>query len=102
MRRIWRTLAIGLTVVSLAAGCQALTGKTAGETIDDATLTATVKSKLVADKATNVLRIDVDTNRGTVYLNGIVETADQRARAEEIARRVDGVKGVVNNLQTRR
>lgn len=102
MKRIWRILAIGLTIASLAGGCQALTGKTAGENIDDATITATVKSKLVADKASNLLRVDVDTNRGTVYLNGIVETADQRARAEEIARRVDGLKNVVNNLQTRR
>jgi osmotically-inducible protein OsmY len=47
-------------------------------------------------------RIDVDTNGGVVALNGTVESADQRARAEEIARRVSGVKSVINNLQVQR
>jgi len=85
-------------VLSLA-GCQALTGKTAGQYIDDTAITASVKSTLVADKASNLLRVDVDTNRGVVYLTGIVESPEQRARAEELARRVKGVADVVNNLQ---
>jgi hyperosmotically inducible periplasmic protein len=46
-------------------------------------------------------RIDVDTNNGVVTLNGIVDSPEQRARAEELASRVDGVKRVVNNLQVK-
>ena len=42
-----------------------------------------------------------DTN-GVVALNGTVETPEQRARAEQLAGRVDGVKKVVNNLQVSR
>jgi hyperosmotically inducible protein len=101
MRRILKSLAIVSLVVSLA-GCQAMTGKTAGQNVDDANLTASVKANLVADKASNLTRIDVDTNGGIVYLNGTVESPQQKERAEQLARQVQGVKKVVNNLQIAR
>jgi hyperosmotically inducible protein len=101
MRRIWKSLAAALLALSLA-GCQAMTGKTAGENVDDANLTASVKTKLVAEKAVNLTRIDVDTNNGIVYLNGTVETPQQKTRAEQLASQVKGVKKVVNNLQIAR
>lgn len=95
-----------LPVLMLAAavlvGCQAMTGRTAGQTVDDATVTAAVKSKLVADRAANLTRVDVDTTNGTVYLNGVVETPEQKARAEALARQVQGVRKVVNNLQVQK
>jgi osmotically-inducible protein OsmY len=90
-----------LIVVSLS-GCSAMTGKTAGRNVDDATVTASVKSQLVMDKTANLTRIDVDTNNGVVYLNGTVDSTEQRARAAELARRVKGVSKVVNNLQVAR
>jgi hyperosmotically inducible protein len=99
MFRAMKTFALLLTIVSLAAACQSLTGKSAGTNVDDATITASVKTKLVADKATNLTRVDVDTNRGTVYLNGSVDSVEQRARAEQLAWQASGVKAVVNNLQ---
>jgi hyperosmotically inducible protein len=89
-------------LIALLVGCQAMTGKTAGQNVDDATITASVKSTLVADKVANLTRVDVDTNRGVVSLNGIVESNDQKTRAEQLARRVDGVKNVVNNLQVQK
>jgi osmotically-inducible protein OsmY len=100
--RPWRKLlVVMLTVVSLA-GCQAMTGKTAGQNVDDATLTSSVKTKLAADKLSSLTRVDVDTNNGTVYLNGVVESPDQRARAQELASQVNGVNKVVNNLQVQK
>ena len=97
MRKM-KAIITALLVMSLM-GCQAMTGKTAGQNVDDATITASVKSTLVADKAANLTRIDVDTNSGVVALNGTVESAEQKARAEQLARRVDGVRNVINNLQ---
>jgi hyperosmotically inducible periplasmic protein len=97
-----KTLALLLALLTLATACRSLTGKTAGENVDDVTITASVKSKLVAEKAVNLTRINVDTNRGTVYLNGIVETPEQKARAEQLAWQAKGVKSVVNNLQVQR
>ena len=103
MRTAIRTLSIvlclaagpGLSVV----GCTALTGKTAGQNVDDATITTEVKSKLAADRVSSLTRIDVDTDLGTVYLNGAVENSAAKSRAEDLARQVSGVRKVVNNLQ---
>lgn len=44
-------------------------------------------------------RIDVDTNLGVVYLNGIVENAAMKNRVAELARHVQGVRDVVNNVK---
>jgi hyperosmotically inducible protein len=98
MRKV-RFLVSVIAVSLLLASCQAMTGRSAGRNVDDAALTASVNAALVADKASNFTRIDVDTTSGVVSLTGTVETAEQRQRAEQIAGRVDGVKRVVNNLQ---
>lgn len=84
------------------SGCQALTGETLGEHIDDTTITTTVKAKLAAEKAATLTRVQVDTDRGVVQLTGVVETAADRTKAEQIARSVSGVKSVRNNLQIQR
>jgi osmotically-inducible protein OsmY len=91
--------AIILAGVLLIGGCTAMTGQTAGQNVDDSTITASVKAKLVADKAANLTRIDVDTTNRVVSLNGIVESPDQKARAEQLASQVSGVRSVKNNLQ---
>jgi hyperosmotically inducible protein len=102
MRAVVRNVAILLALVLATAACQSTTGKSAGTNIDDATITASVKSRLVAEKASNLTRVDVDTNNGTVYLNGTVESPEQKSRAEQLAWQAKGVKSVVNNLQVQK
>ncbi len=97
--RRFTSFGLMIAILSLAVGCQTMTGKTAGENLDDTVITASVKTKLVADKVANLTRVDVDTHRGTVYLNGVVESTDQKAPAEQLAMQVSGVNNVVNNLQ---
>jgi hyperosmotically inducible protein len=97
-----RTLGYGLMVMVLVvfmAGCQTTTGETAGEHLDDAAITTAVKAKLGEDRANTLTRVSVETVRSTVYLTGVVPSADQKARAEQLARQVKGVQSVVNNLQ---
>ena len=96
-RTLLVTIFIGLNLIM--AGCQSTTGKTAGRTVDDATITASVQGKLTADKIANFSRIDVDTERGVVTLNGVVQSMDDKARAADLARQVEGVTKVNNNLQ---
>jgi osmotically-inducible protein OsmY len=67
--------------------------------IDDASITASVKSKLLADAQVRGLAIDVDTERGEVTLTGTARTQAERAKAEAIARQVDGVRSVVNGIK---
>jgi len=88
----------GVSLMFLTA-CESINGKTTGQTIDDATATASVQGKLTADKLSNFSRINVDTDRGVVSLNGVVRSVADKMRAEEIAREVAGVKMVNNNLQ---
>jgi len=57
---------------------------------------------LAQDKLSTLTRIDVDTNAGIVSLNGTVESAEQRAHAEQLARGAGGVKRVINNLQVQK
>jgi hyperosmotically inducible periplasmic protein len=96
------TRLIPLAVATLAlacAGCTATrTQKSFGETIDDGTITARVKTALVADPATEARNIDVDTRRGVVQLNGFVQSDLGRAQAARVAQNVNGVRAVENNL----
>lgn len=99
MVRTVKILAVMLVLVAAFNACSKTTGRSAGQNFDDASITASVKSKLVADNASSLTRTDIDTNNGTVYLNGIVESPAQRTRAERLAWQAKGVKAVVNNLQ---
>lgn len=98
---MYRTILVGMLGVSLLilTACESMTGKTTAQTIDDATVTTSVQAKLTGDKLSNFSRIDVDTNRSVVTLNGVVRSKEEKSRAEDLARRVAGVRTVNNNLQ---
>jgi hyperosmotically inducible protein len=99
MRHLFRSMLVLVMVVAVTAGCTAMTGKSASQNVDDATITAAVKTKLAGEKPATLTKVDVDTNKGTVYLTGNVENPTIKARATELARSVSGVRDVVNNLQ---
>jgi osmotically-inducible protein OsmY len=98
MYRVVMAGILGISLMSLTA-CESMTGKTAGRTVDDASTTAMVQGKLTNDRASNFSRINVDTERGVVTLNGVVRTVEEKSRAEYLARSVEGVSNVNNNLQ---
>jgi hyperosmotically inducible periplasmic protein len=104
MTRTWKSVAVFLVILGvLAAGCRSSsTGRTIGQDVDDKTILATVKGKLVADKPANLTKVNVDVTNGTVYLTGNVDSAEQKTRAERLAHDVKGVRSVVNNLQVKR
>jgi len=102
MIRTIGNIAAGFALIFMLGGCQAMTGRTAGQNVDDSGTTAAVKARLAQAQVSSLTRIDVDTNGGVVALNGTVESASQRAQAEQIARAVNGVKRVINNLQVQR
>jgi hyperosmotically inducible protein len=76
-------------------------GATAGRVVDDSTITAKVKSALIADPTTKAGQISVETFQGTVQLSGFVDDAEAKSRASQVARNVEGVKDVKNSLQVR-
>ena len=100
MRKI-NVFCAAMALAGLLNGCQAMTGETAGEYLDDSVITTQVKTKLAEEKGATLTRVEVETDRGVVQLSGIVSSASDRAMAERVARNVSGVKSVRNNLQVR-
>ena len=69
-------------------------------TASNATLTTKVKTALASDAGAKTLtNIDVDSNNGVVTLKGKVDSPDMKKKAGEIAKKVDGVKSVKNELK---
>ena len=68
------------------------------QNVRDATLTASVKTQLLAKSEVDGLDIDVDTENGTVVLQGTVESNGQKDLAEKIATDIEGVRKVDNRL----
>lgn len=73
-----------------------------GSTIDDGIVTASVKSAFLADPEVNALQIAVVTRKGVVQLSGYADSRTQVERALQIARAVDGVTGVNNELNIKK
>ena len=96
-------LATTVTVTTLTiTGCSHSPYKrSSGEYLDDQTLTARVKSALFADPNVSGFQVNVDAYKGVVSLSGFVDTAAQKSRAEDVARQVNGVRQVQNNLSVR-
>jgi hyperosmotically inducible protein len=70
----------------------------AGATMADATITAKVKSALIAEPGLKATGIDVVTEKGVVSLFGTTGSDANRSRATQLAAAVEGVKAVENNL----
>jgi hyperosmotically inducible periplasmic protein len=73
--------------------------RSTGQAVDDTVIASRVKGELAGktglDTATS---INVEVNSGVVELSGVVSTLDQKTKAAAIARTVDGVKAVRNNI----
>ena len=83
------------------SGSSAGSGQSSGASASsNAMLTGKVKSALAADVGLGTLTsIDVDSDNGVVTLKGHVDSADKKAKAEEVAKKVEGVKSVKNQLR---
>ena len=69
-----------------------------GQYVDDSTITAKVKAAHAEDKVVSALRVNVETKQGVVILSGQAKSDAEKQRAEAIAMRVLGVKGVSNMI----
>ncbi|MCX7061673.1 MAG: BON domain-containing protein [Gammaproteobacteria bacterium] len=82
------------------SGCAATrTTQSAGEYVDDAAITTSVKAALLAEDDVKSLDINVETFRGDVQLSGFVNSAGQIDKAVATARRQNGVKNVKNAMR---
>ena len=101
---IRNTLAVAISAVVLltATGCAVSRGQeTVGAYIDDAGITTLVKSRFIENKQVDAAAIKVETLNGTVMLSGFAKNGTEKMTAENIARGVNGVKMVKNEISVR-
>jgi hyperosmotically inducible protein len=73
--------------------------RTAKASFEDSWIAVMIDSKMTGDPEVKSRNVDVDVYEGVVTLSGIVETQTARAETEDLAKSVDGVLKVVNELQ---
>ena len=91
-------LVLLVLIATFAACASTRTHESAGEYVDDSVITTKVKSLLAADDFLKSFQIGVETYQGTVQLSGFVNSQNAVGKAGEIARSVQGVKSIKNNL----
>jgi len=99
----YRRQLLGLAAALALSACASKepeTMRTTGEFTSDAALTARVKSAIATDVgARTAAAINIETYRGVVQLTGFADSREQAARAEEAAKKVDGVRSVKNDVR---
>jgi hypothetical protein len=99
-----RTLAAILTLASVSVGyltgcSKTSTRQSTGEIVDDTAVTSKVKAEFVKDPLVKAMDIKVNTFKGTVQLSGFADSAEEKKRAEELARGVPGVNKIENKIE---
>ena len=72
--------------------------ETIGEKIDDASITAQVKSSLLSHRSTSALKTKVETTDGVVTLSGIAKNAAEKSLVTKLVTDINGVNSVINNM----
>jgi hyperosmotically inducible protein len=100
-------LAAAIAGVLAVAGCSTPSGDSSGETsagtyVDDATVTAKVKTAIASDAGVKAAaNVNVETDKGVVQLSGFADSKEQAARAVEAAKKVSGVREVKDDIRVR-
>ncbi|MES2932436.1 MAG: BON domain-containing protein [Pseudomonadota bacterium] len=90
-------------VVSLMTGvvgcASSPTKESTGQYVDDTVITTKVKAAIFNEPTLKAAEINVETFKGIVQLSGFVRSEDNIAKAIEVARTIDGVKSVKNDMR---
>ena len=92
------SLVLLMLIATLAACASTSTRESTGEYVDDSVITTKVKALLAEDDFLKSFQISVETFKGIVQLSGFVNSQQAVDKAGEIARSVNGVTSVKNNL----
>jgi len=93
------TLVSGAGLVTLAGCAPTETREGTGEYIDDTWITTKVKAAIFNDSSLKSAEINVETFKGVVQLSGFVNSQADINRAVEVARSIEGVVSVKNDMQ---
>jgi osmotically-inducible protein OsmY len=93
-----RFLVVLMMIATFVACASTPKHESTGEYIDDSVITAKIKSKLATDNFLKSFQIGVESRKGIVQLSGFVNSQAAVDKAGQIARGVEGVKSVKNDL----
>ncbi len=92
-------LLVCIGLITAFMGCASTQKKSsAGEYVDDTVITTKVKAAIFDEPALKLLQINVKTFKGEVQLSGFVDSQASISKAGEVARSVNGVRSVKNDL----
>ena len=95
---IFKIVLCTLLLASLVSCAGSNTRQSTGQFVDDSTITAKVKAAIFDEDSLKSLQITVVTFKGTVQLSGFVDSTKSVNKAGQVARNVDGVESVKNDL----
>jgi osmotically-inducible protein OsmY len=98
------TLAATAAVLALTSitGCAVTRDQqSVGAYIDDTAITTAVKARMIDNKTVDAAAISVETLNGTVMLSGFAKSSSEKAVAESLTWKVEGVRAVKNELAIR-
>ena len=88
-----------IALVTAFLGCASTpTRESSGQYVDDSVITTKVKAAIYNEPSLKVSQINVETFKGEVQLSGFVDSPQSVNKAGEVARSVEGVKSVKNDL----
>ena len=97
--KIASTLVAALMLSTIVGCASTASQESTGQYIDDSAITTGVKAAILNAPTLKVSEINVETFKGTVQLSGFVSSAENIATASSVARSVNGVKSVKNDLR---
>ncbi|MDD2273522.1 MAG: BON domain-containing protein [Desulfuromonadaceae bacterium] len=98
LNRFMRLMAC-FALITAFTGCAATQKhESAGQYVDNSVITTRVKAAIFNESTLKTLQINVKTYQGTVQLSGFVDSAQSAAKAGEVARKVENVISVQNDL----
>ena len=90
-----------LSLVVLSACSSTPVHESTGQYIDDTVITTSVKAAILNEPTLKVSEINVETFKGVVQLSGFVHSPDNIATAMGVARRVNGVRSVKDDMRVK-
>jgi osmotically-inducible protein OsmY len=99
--KIASTLIAALMLTAVVGCTSTPKQESAGQYIDDSVITTSVKAAIFNEPSLKVAEINVETFKGVVQLSGFVRSQDSIGTAVNIARGVNGVKSVKNDIRVK-
>ena len=102
IRTLFAATITAAAALLVSTGCAVSRGQeSVGAYVDDATITTAIKTRFVKDHEVDATNIHVETLNGTVMLSGFAKNATEKATAEQLAWKINGVKAVKNEIAVR-